>query len=78
MSEQSPHALHELSAPQLVEGYRRRDFSPVDVTQSVLGRILGFGSITINTRGDDQIVANLISGAPQASHTIMALKNSGV
>ena len=32
-------AVHELSAPQLIEGYRRRDFSPVDVTQSVLGHI---------------------------------------
>ena len=39
MSEQYPHALHELSAPQLIEGYRRRDFSPVEVTQSVLGHI---------------------------------------
>ena len=55
-----------------------REIIGVQFTQSVLGRILGFGSITINTRGDDQIVANLISGAPQASRTIMALKNSGV
>ncbi|WP_298931453.1 amidase [uncultured Ramlibacter sp.] len=39
MSEQSPHALHELSATELIEGYRRRDFSPVEVTQSVLGHI---------------------------------------
>ncbi|OCJ11477.1 hypothetical protein A6U87_27430 [Rhizobium sp. AC44/96] len=52
-----------------------REIIGVQFTQSVIGRILGFGSITINTRGDDQIVANLISGAPQASSTIMALKN---
>src|SRR6187431_1333714 len=32
-------ALHELSATQLTEGYHRRDFSPVEVTQSVLGHI---------------------------------------
>ncbi len=39
MSEQYPHALHELSAARLIEGYRRREFSPVEVTQSVLGHI---------------------------------------
>lgn len=39
MSKQYPHALHELSAPQLIEGYRRRDFSPVEVTQAVLGHV---------------------------------------
>jgi aspartyl-tRNA(Asn)/glutamyl-tRNA(Gln) amidotransferase subunit A len=39
MSKQYPHALHELSAPELVAGYRRRDFSPVEVTQAVLGHI---------------------------------------
>src|SRR5512133_614349 len=39
MSEQYPHALHELAAPALIEGYRRRDFSPVDVTRAVLGHI---------------------------------------
>jgi aspartyl-tRNA(Asn)/glutamyl-tRNA(Gln) amidotransferase subunit A len=39
MAEQSPHALHELSAPALIEGYRRRAFSPVEVTESVLGHI---------------------------------------
>ncbi|MEP6790022.1 MAG: amidase [Ramlibacter sp.] len=32
-------ALHELSGPQLIEGYRRGEFSPVEVTQSVLGHI---------------------------------------
>jgi len=32
-------ALHELSAPDLIEGYRRRDFSPVEVTRSVLGHV---------------------------------------
>jgi hypothetical protein len=41
----------------------------------MIGRILGFGSISISTRGDDQITADLISGAPQASRTIMALKH---
>ena len=39
MSKQYPHALHELSAAELVAGYRRRDFSPVEVTQAVLGHI---------------------------------------
>ena len=40
MTKQSPgHALHELSALELIEGYRRRDFSPVEATQSVLGHI---------------------------------------
>ncbi|TFZ03708.1 amidase [Ramlibacter humi] len=40
MTKQSPgHALHELSAVQLIEGYRRRDFSPVEVTQAVLGHV---------------------------------------
>jgi len=32
-------ALHELSAPTLIDAYRRREFSPVEVTQSVLGHI---------------------------------------
>ena len=32
-------ALHELSAPTLIECYRRRDVSPVEVTRSVLGHI---------------------------------------
>lgn len=54
-----------------------REIIGVQFTQSVIGRILGFGSITISTRGDDQILADLISGAPQASRTIMALKESG-
>lgn len=48
----------------------------VQLTQSIPGRMLGFGSISISTRGDDQIVAELISRAPQASSTIMALKNN--
>ena len=39
MSEKYPHALHELSAPTLIEAYRRREFSPVEVVQSVLGHI---------------------------------------
>ena len=34
-----PAALHELGASQLIEGYRRRDFSPVEVVQAVLGHI---------------------------------------
>jgi aspartyl-tRNA(Asn)/glutamyl-tRNA(Gln) amidotransferase subunit A len=32
-------ALHELSAPALVELYRRREVSPVDVARSVLGHV---------------------------------------
>ena len=32
-------ALHELSAPDLIAGYRQRQFSPVEVTRAVLGHI---------------------------------------
>ncbi|MCC2633148.1 MAG: gatA [Ramlibacter sp.] len=32
-------ALHELSAPELVELYRRREVSPVEVARSVLGHV---------------------------------------
>jgi aspartyl-tRNA(Asn)/glutamyl-tRNA(Gln) amidotransferase subunit A len=32
-------ALHELTAPQLAEGYRRRAFSPVEVARAVLGHV---------------------------------------
>ncbi|MBK0391803.1 amidase [Ramlibacter algicola] len=32
-------ALHELDATELVAGYRRRDFSPVEVTRAVLGHV---------------------------------------
>jgi aspartyl-tRNA(Asn)/glutamyl-tRNA(Gln) amidotransferase subunit A len=32
-------ALHELSAPALIDAYRRREFSPVEVVRSVLGHI---------------------------------------
>ena len=39
MPQQHPTALHELSAADLISGYRRRDFSPVEVTQAVLGHI---------------------------------------
>ena len=39
MPEQYPGALHELSAATLVEAYRKRELSPVEVTQSVLGHI---------------------------------------
>jgi aspartyl-tRNA(Asn)/glutamyl-tRNA(Gln) amidotransferase subunit A len=39
MSEQYPNALHELSAPTLIDAYRRGKLSPVEVTQSVLGHI---------------------------------------
>ena len=39
MTEKYPHALHELSAPTLIDAYRRRELSPVEVTQSVLGHI---------------------------------------
>jgi aspartyl-tRNA(Asn)/glutamyl-tRNA(Gln) amidotransferase subunit A len=34
-----PHALHELSAPALIEAYRRRELSPVEVARSVLGHV---------------------------------------
>ena len=39
MSMQSPTALHELGAADLVAGYRSREFSPVDVARSVLGHV---------------------------------------
>src|SRR6478735_245976 len=39
MSKQSPTALHELGAADLVAGYRRREFSPVEVARSVLGHV---------------------------------------
>jgi aspartyl-tRNA(Asn)/glutamyl-tRNA(Gln) amidotransferase subunit A len=35
----APHALHELTAAALIDAFRRRDLSPVEVTQSVLGHI---------------------------------------
>ncbi len=35
----TPVALHELSASALVDAYRRRELSPVEVTQSVLGHV---------------------------------------
>jgi aspartyl-tRNA(Asn)/glutamyl-tRNA(Gln) amidotransferase subunit A len=34
-----PCALHELSAPALIDAYRRRDVSPVEVTRAVLGHM---------------------------------------
>jgi aspartyl-tRNA(Asn)/glutamyl-tRNA(Gln) amidotransferase subunit A len=34
-----PDALHELSAPSLVDLYRRREVSPVEVARSVLGHV---------------------------------------
>jgi len=39
MTQQYRGALHEWSAPALVEAYRRREVSPVEVTQSVLGHV---------------------------------------
>src|SRR4051812_30938859 len=39
MTKKSPRALHELSAPALVQAYRTRELSPVEVTQSVLGHV---------------------------------------
>ena len=39
MAKQSPRALHELSAPALADLYRRRELSPVEVIQSVLGHV---------------------------------------
>ena len=38
MSTPSP-ALHELPASELIAGYRRKDYSPVEVTRAVLGHI---------------------------------------
>ena len=35
----APQALHELAATTLIEAFRRRELSPVEVTQSVLGHI---------------------------------------
>ena len=32
-------ALHELTAHELLAGYKSRDFSPVEVTQAVLAQI---------------------------------------
>ena len=39
MTEQKSHALHELSAGALIDAYRRRELSPVEVTKSVLGHV---------------------------------------
>src|SRR5437762_627042 len=39
MTRKYPHALHELSAPALIEAYRRRELSPVEVTRAVLGHV---------------------------------------
>ncbi|MEO5671030.1 MAG: amidase [Ramlibacter sp.] len=39
MKEQYPGALHELPARTLIDAYRGRDLSPVEVAQSVLGHI---------------------------------------
>jgi aspartyl-tRNA(Asn)/glutamyl-tRNA(Gln) amidotransferase subunit A len=39
MSEHPAHALHDLTTAQLCAGYRRGDFSPVEIMQSVLGHI---------------------------------------
>ena len=39
MTEQKSHALHELSAGALIDAFRRRELSPVEVTQSVLGHV---------------------------------------
>jgi aspartyl-tRNA(Asn)/glutamyl-tRNA(Gln) amidotransferase subunit A len=39
MMKQYPRALHELSAPALVEAYRNRELSPVEVTRAVLGQV---------------------------------------
>ena len=36
---QAPQALHELPAATLIDAFRRRELSPVEVTQSVLGHI---------------------------------------
>jgi aspartyl-tRNA(Asn)/glutamyl-tRNA(Gln) amidotransferase subunit A len=39
MSTQSLAALHELGAAQLIDAYRRRELSPVEVTRAVLGHV---------------------------------------
>jgi aspartyl-tRNA(Asn)/glutamyl-tRNA(Gln) amidotransferase subunit A len=39
VSRQYPRALHELGAPALIDAFRRRELSPVEVTQAVLGHI---------------------------------------
>src|SRR3569832_2673108 len=39
MAKQHPRALHELGAPARIDAFRRRELSPVEVTQSVLGHI---------------------------------------
>jgi aspartyl-tRNA(Asn)/glutamyl-tRNA(Gln) amidotransferase subunit A len=39
MQQQYPAAAHELPASQLIEAYRRRELSPVEVAQSVLGHV---------------------------------------
>ena len=39
MTEQKSLALHELSAGALIDAFRRRELSPVEVTQSVLGHV---------------------------------------
>jgi Asp-tRNA(Asn)/Glu-tRNA(Gln) amidotransferase A subunit family amidase len=39
MAKQSGTALHALGATELVAGYRRREFSPVEVARSVLGHV---------------------------------------
>ncbi len=39
MSGPQSHALHELGAPALIDAYGRRELSPVEVAQSVLGHI---------------------------------------
>ncbi|MDB5860597.1 MAG: gatA [Ramlibacter sp.] len=39
MTKQLPTALHELGAADMVAGYRRREFSPVEVARSVLGHV---------------------------------------
>ena len=35
----APRALHELPATELIQAFQRRELSPVEVTQSVLGHI---------------------------------------
>ncbi|MEO7640071.1 MAG: amidase, partial [Ramlibacter sp.] len=39
MPDSNSPALHELSAAALIQAFRRRELSPVEVTQSVLGHI---------------------------------------
>lgn len=52
-----------------------REIIGVNFDQSVVGRMFGYGTVMISTRGDDRIKARLISAAPEASRMVMNLKD---